>query len=325
MMREKVAMASSHAMKGTMMTGTLMKGWPLVVLFALAVAVGLPGAGVAQTVERMQAAGKIVFGYDADARPFSFTDEGGAPAGFAITLCSDIAEGAKAATGRADLAVEWVALPAADVLSALREGRVDLFCTPVGQTLSRMAEVSFSLPVFPGGTGAAVRSDAPVALREILTRDAVPTRPIWRGSPARTFLQEKTFAVVDGTIAADWLAGKVTEFKLASKTLPVKSNDEGITALLDGKADVFFGNMPAIIDAASRNPRSGELLVLPRHFTFEPMAMAFSRGDEDFRLIVDRSLSQTFAAPGFADVVGAWFGAVDPELVSFFRQAYLPD
>ena len=54
-----------------------------------------------------------------------------------------------------------------------------------------------------------MRTDAPVAVREILEQGRPSDKPLWRGSPARTVLNEQTFSVVAGTSAASWLAERM--------------------------------------------------------------------------------------------------------------------
>jgi putrescine:ornithine antiporter len=65
--------------------------------------------------------------------------------------------------------------------------------------------------------------------------------------------------------------------------------------------------------------------VLDRHFTSEPIAFALKRGDEDFRLAVDRSLSRLFRSGDFAALYAKWFGKPDREALDFFRLSALPE
>ena len=57
----------------------------IVPLFCVALAVALPAS--AQTLDRIRDAGRIRFGYLADARPYSFRNDAGAPDGYAVALC----------------------------------------------------------------------------------------------------------------------------------------------------------------------------------------------------------------------------------------------
>jgi len=168
-----------------------------------------------------------------------------------------------------------------------------------------------------------VRADAPSGLVDILERRS-PSRPLWRGSPALV-LQAQTFSVVANTTSAAWLAERLDTFQLTAKVVPVDSYAAGIDGLLSGKASVFFGDRAILLDAAARSPSAGDLTVLERHFTSEPIALAMKRGDEDFRLAVDRSLSRLFRSDEIVPVYTKWFGRPGRDARDFFRYSALPD
>lgn len=286
--------------------------------------VGLPLQAGAQTLDRVGATGKLVLGYEAEARPFSFTADGGQPDGYAIALCGLVADAVKAKLNRPDLAVEWKAVNLDGRLADVRDGRIDLLCGADAITLTRRAEVSFSLPVFPSGTGAVMRSDAAARLSDVLGDNTLPIRPIWRGAPARTFLDKKTFAAMPGSTSEAWVKERMMTLALSSALIPVDNYDDGVAAVVDGRASAFFGAIPLLLNATAREG-SGQLTVLPRHFTYEPLGFALARGDEDFRLLVDGALSQAYRSDGFRDLFMKWFGPPDDNMVSFFKQTILPD
>jgi polar amino acid transport system substrate-binding protein len=64
----------------------------------------------------------------------------------------------------------------------------------------------------------------------------------------------------------------------------VDSYDAGIKRVLDRNSDVFFGDRAILLEAAKRSPSAGDLVVLDRLFTYEPLALALARNDDDFRL-----------------------------------------
>lgn len=51
--------------------------------------------------------------------------------------------------------------------------------------------------------------------------------------------------------------------------------------------------------------------MLDRLFTSSPLALGLARGDEDFRLVVDRALSHLFGSSEFHDTYMKWFGKPD--------------
>ena len=197
-----------------------------------------------------------MFGYRADAQPFSYRDDSGNAAGYSVALCQAIADGLKTDLGLANLSIEWVPVTIDDRFSAVQQGKVDLLCGAETETLSRRKEVSFSLPIYPSGIGALLAADTSLELLEVLLeRGSPPTQPIWRGSPARTVLSRQTFSVVANTRSVDWLRERADAFEIDAKIVPVDSYDAGVQRLIEGTADVLFGDRAILLEAAKRNAR----------------------------------------------------------------------
>ncbi|HSC66130.1 MAG TPA: amino acid ABC transporter substrate-binding protein [Cellvibrio sp.] len=281
---------------------------------ALVVGAVLPAS--AATIDRIKETNQINFGYFPEARPFTSSSTGGTPEGFGIDLCQQLADRAKTALDVPQLKVNWVPVTKADYLTQIQAGSVDLLCTPINQTLERRADVSFSIPVFPGGVRAVMREDAAKSLRDALN-ETPASRTLWRGSPAVKILGKKSFGVVAGTTSETWLAGKINTFKIDSKAVPVANYEEGIKKLVDGKIDVFFGDRSLVLGAMDVEAGK-KLIVLDRFLTFDRYEFALARGDEDFRLLVDRSLSDSYAASGFGDQFFKWFGEYDAKTRFFY-------
>lgn len=279
----------------------------------------------AQTLDRVRTNSALKLGYDADARPFSFNAEQGKPDGYAVALCNKIADSLRAQLNLSKLDVEWVSLSGDAKTQAIESGAADLVCGAEPVTLTRRQQVSFSIPIFPSGTGALLSASSPLALREVLQYGEPSSRPVWRGSPARTILEHKTFSSIAGTTSEGWLTDRIKTFQLSATATPVNSYQQGIERVLDGSSAVLFGDMPILMDAAARSDNSGNLIVLQRHFTYEPLGLELARGDEDFRLAVDRALSQAYAAQDFRTFFTTWFGPPDEATVTFFRQTALPE
>ena len=291
----------------------------------IALAALVSPASSAGTLDRIRQNGKVMLGYRADAQPFSYRDESGNAAGYSVALCQAIADGLKTDLGLAKLSIEWVPVTVDDRFSAVQQGKVDLLCGAETETLSRRRDVSFSLPIFPSGIGALLATNASPELELILERGSPPIRPIWRGSPARTLLEQQTFAVVANTRSVDWLRERAAAFDIDAKTLPVDSYEAGVQSLVDGTADVLFGDRAILLEAAKRNPAAHSLILLDRRFTNEPVALVLPRDDEDFRLAVDQKLSQTIRSDSFRGLYARWFGDFDQSATRFFRDTVLPD
>ncbi|RUM22960.1 amino acid ABC transporter substrate-binding protein [Rhizobium vallis] len=298
--------------------------WAIIAV-SVAAATALNTPVQAQTLDRVRTSSALKFGYDPDARPFSFNAEQGKPDGYAVALCNKIADSLRAQLNLSKLDVEWVSLSGDSKTQAIESGAADLVCGAEPVTLTRRQKVSFSIPIFPSGTGALLSASAPLALREVLQYGEPSSRPVWRGSPARTILEHKTFSSIAGTTSEGWLSDRIKTFQLAATATPVSDYRQGIERVLDGSSAVLFGDMPLLMDAAARSDSSGNLIVLQRYFTYEPLGLELARGDEDFRLAVDRALSQTYASPDFRAFFTTWFGPPDEATVTFFQQTALPE
>jgi len=289
---------------------------------SLGIAPVLLTSAAAATLDQVKTSGKLLLGYREDARPFSY-DESGKAAGYTVALCEKIAEEIKTELGLSAMTVEWVPVTLENRFQALQDGRVNILCGADTATLERRKEVSFSIPIFPSGIGAILRWDAPAPLREVLA-GTPPSGPIWRGSPAR-ILDKKTFAVVKGTTGEKWVADRMQKFNIDASVSTTDSYEAGIQQVLDGDSDVFFGDRPILLEAAMGGSSASELVLIDRLFTHEPLAITMQRGDEDLRLIVDRTLSRLFRSGEFHDLYVKWFGEPDDSTLTFYLQNALPE
>jgi len=274
--------------------------------------------------EGVKKSGKLALGYYANARPFSHNDESGKPAGYAVELCQKVAEQVKADIGMAALEIAWVVVTPESRFAALRDGKINVLCGEPDR-LSARKDIAFSIPIFQGGIGALLRKDAPAGLSQALSERPAPSGPLWRGTPTQQLLQEQTVAVVAGTPAEKLLAERLAKFQLTAKVAPVKDFAEGVQAVVERKASVFFSDRSMLLDAAKRSDKAGDLTVLERRFTLAPLAFALRRGDEDGRLAVDRALSRIYGAAEFRAMYTKWFGEPDENAAAFFRAVALPE
>ena len=279
-------------------------------------------AFAAGTLDKVKESGKLTLGYRADTRPFAFSD-GGQPAGFSVALCQKVADAVKAELKLPALAVAFVPLTATDRFEAVQQGRVDLSCGTDTPTLGRRALADFSIPIFFAGTGALLRADADRRLRDAMEDRPAPTQPVWRGAPG-VFSSNVVFAAVGGTTVEKSLIDGLRTRRISVTVARVPDYAAGVQMVRERRAAALFGDRPVLLDAAKRGP-ADELMVLERRFTREPLALALRRGDDAFRLLVDRSLSRLFRSPEMGPLYTTYFGAPDPGVLEFFQSVALPD
>jgi len=277
----------------------------------------------AGTLDKVRDSGKLTFGYRADTRPFAFTDEAGKAAGFSVALCQKVADAVKAELKLPSLAVDFVPVTATNRFEALQQGRIDVSCGTDTPTLERRAIADFSIPIFAAGTSALLHADADRRLRDALANKPDPTQPVWRGAPG--LLTEKVvFAVVGGTTIEKAVIDALKARRIVVTVTSVADYATGVQMVRERRAAALFGDRPVLLDAAKRN-QAGELTVVERAFTREPLALAMRRGDDVFRLLVDRSLSRLFRSKDFAPLYTGFFGTPDAGTLEFFQSVALPD
>jgi len=277
----------------------------------------------AGTLDKIKESGKLTIGYATDVRPFSYNDATGKPAGYAIDVCNKVADGLKSELKLSSLAVSFIAIERADQFKAIEQSQIDLLCG-AAPTLQRRTQADFSIPVLLSGITAAVRADAPVRLLQVLSGSEPQGRPTWRGSTDQA-AQRAVLAVVGGTTLERRLEDLLKERRIVAEVVPVKDTAAGVQLLAERKADALFGDRTLLMDAVSRSATASDVVVIDRLFRRDPIALAMRRNDDDFRLMVDRALSNLYRSPELVTIYSKHFGAPTRGALEFYQTVALPD
>ncbi len=294
--------------------------WQTVAAALLLVSVISPVS--AQTMDRIAASGSLKIGYREDARPFSFKDQAGQPSGFAVELCREIAADVKAKLSMAELSLEYVPVSTDDRFGAVAEGRIDILCGASTITLARRETVSFSIPVFLTGISPLMRVDAPAFLQDTLAMRR-PTLP-GRATLMQAFTDRK-FGARANTTAETWLRGSIDKLASNAELAPVESHDEGLRQVADGEIDAYFADRAILLGLVMASDDPKAFLIGERLFTHEPYGLALAKGDEDFRLLVDRSLSRLYRSLEIAPIFTRHFGRPGRAVLSVYLTTALPE
>jgi ABC-type amino acid transport substrate-binding protein len=254
----------------------------------VAVAVVLPVSVAAQTLERVRDSGVLKIGYREDAAPHSYKNAIGQPAGYTIALCQAVATDIAAEVGRAELAIEYVPVGTEDHFQALQDGRIDLLCSADTATLSRRALVDFSIPTFIDGAGVLLRADGPDSFTELAGQKV--------GVRAATTTEQ----ALRTTLARQGMEATV---------IPVDNHEDGLAKVQAGEITAYFADQAILIFLAMQSDTPDKLKVGERQFTLEPYALGLQRGDDDFRLVIDTSLSRLYRSGEVERIFKNTFGA----------------
>jgi ABC-type amino acid transport substrate-binding protein len=255
-----------------------------VVVAALLLASQSVAAG---TLDRVRAAGVFKIGYRTDAPPFSYNSAIGEPAGYIVDLCREVAAAAKAELGLNDLKVEYVTVTAEDRFEAVKSGRVDLLCEATTVTLARRQLVDFSLMTFIDGASVMVRSDGPQSFKS---------------------LAGHKIGVHAGTTTEDALRRTLADLKVDAEMVPVTDHADGVKRLESGELAAYFADRAILTYLLLGEGAPKTLRISKEYFTREPYALALARGDDDFRLLVDRALARLYRSNEINTIFARSFG-----------------
>ena len=265
------------------------------------------GSADAGTLDRVRQDKALRIAFRQDAPPFSFTDSIGEPAGFMVDLCRSVAKHIATQLNISDLKVNYVPVTAENRFDAIESGKADLLCEPTSATLSRREHVDFSITTFLDGASLLVAGDAPADFGA---------------------LSGKKIGVLAGTTTEQSLRDTLASAGVAADVVPAKTHEEGLAMLDKGEIVAYFGDRAILAYLASKSDDTGKLRLADNYFSLEPYALALARGDEDFRLAVDRALSHIYRSGEIGTVFAHSFGAhTQPSdmLKTLYLVSALPD
>jgi len=245
----------------------------------------------AGTLDRIKQEKAIRIAYREDAPPFSYKDKIGEPMGFMVDLCREVAKKLADQLQLASLNVVYVPVTAADRFEAIQQQKADLLCEPTSATLSRREIVDFSIPTFVDGASLMIRADGPHDLKA---------------------MAGKKIGVLGGTTTEESLRSSLKAAGIASDIVPAKTHAEGVAMLDDGKISAYFADRSILVSLIKDSKAPGKLMLAENYLSVEPYALALPRGDEEFRLAVDRALSHIYRGGEIGPLFKRTFGDAKP-------------
>jgi ABC-type amino acid transport substrate-binding protein len=259
-----------------------------VALLFLALAVVPPVvAAKAATLDDIRARKTVRIGVRADAQPFSFTGPDGAPAGYMVELCKSVVLQLTSQLNIPNLAPNYVVVTGTDRLDAVAKGRVDLLCEATSATLRRRETVDFSIATFVDGAGVVTTGTNLVSLPS---------------------LAGQSIAVLAGTTTEEELRNSLKDDGITADLVTVSTHNDGITMLHARKIAAYFAERSILVGLLRRESPDTGLELGDVYLSVEPYALALPRGDEDFRLAVDRALSRIYRSGAMQTLLDQTFG-----------------
>lgn len=255
----------------------------LVLLFCQTALAGKPP----DTLADIRNSRSIDIAHPVNAAPFSFDDEG-VPAGYSIDLCKEVVDNIAAQLGIESIKINWREASTPEGLRLVADGVVDMDCGVTSITLERQERVDFSNEIFVAAGGVLVLENS--------------------GIKGLVSLADKTVAVIRGTTTEQRLARALERKHISAKLVPVKNANDGLEAVSTGKADAYAADRMVLVALVADSGEPERYAMLTEMFSIDPYGIVLPRGDADFRLAVNRALSDIYRSVALDQIFKRWFG-----------------
>lgn len=252
-----------------------------ILLAAALAAATVTSVAEAGVLDRVKASGALNLGVREDAEPFSYRGPNGEATGYSVELCRVVADEVGRTAGLDKIELKFVPVMPETRYDDVRSGRIDLLCGADTVTLSRREIVDFSLLTFATGATLLYRVDGPTGFDQ---------------------LAGKKIGAVGGTTTETNLEHALASGELQGEMVKVAGYAEGVRDLVDGKIAAFFGDGAILLYHWLQSPDRDQLKLSDRTLSNEPYALVMARGDDDFRLTVDRALARLYRSERIEEI-----------------------
>ncbi len=230
-------------------------------------------------LDRIATRGELRVGMTADQPPLNVRNRDGKVIGMEVDLASLLAN----ALG---VKLEIVETPFAELLPALKSGRIDLVMSGMTATLQRNREAAFVGPYYISGKSLLTKSSTLAAARDAAAINQEDLRvAALAGSTSQAFVE--------------LVAPK-------ARLRRTKDYHEAVAALLGDEVDLLVADAPICVLTILRNPDAG-LVTLEKPFTIEPIGIAVPPGDPLLVNLLENYLAALDATGALDALVLKWF------------------
>jgi glutamate/aspartate transport system substrate-binding protein len=277
----------------TKLAGTLAT---LCLVFAcLAVAQGASTAsaqGLSPTLQKIKDSGAITIGNRDSSVPFSYLDGNQKPIGFSLDLCDLVVARIKARLGSPGLKVAYQAVNSSNRIPLVKNGTVDIECGSTANTIARQQEVAYSVIFY-----------APQFKWISLKSSGLKTTDDLKG---------KTVAVTQGTNTSQFVARLNTEKALGMKILQGKDHAESFLLVETGRASAFMEDDILLAGLKATAGTPDNFAFLTDAFPSDPYGVMMSKGDGEFKRLVDEALMEAMKSGLYDKLYTKWFESPIP-------------
>ncbi len=227
----------------------------------------------AQTVDKIKETKTLTVGFRTDAPPLSYLDDTGAPNGYSVLVCGQVAQFLANELEIEELEIELVPVDATNRFDKVVSGEVDLLCGAATITLERRTMVDFSTPTYVDGTAVLLPKGA--------------------ATDFASFAGQK-IGVRSGTTTLDALKNTLSATQVDAELVEYETHVAGFEAMQASDLAAYFADQSILLYLNLGLGTTDNFQVMNRLLTIEKHGLAMAKGDDEFRLLVDTALSRLY-------------------------------
>ena len=216
----------------------------------------------------------------------------GTPAGYSVELCERVGVEIERHLKLDSIKIEYIPVTAANRMEMIESGEIHIECGVTTNTLGRQEDVAFSLLTFITGAEMLIRIDSGV-----LGIKDIANRPV---------------GVLAGTTTREGLLNLMEREGIEAEIVSVDTHFDGIELLGEGKIDAYFADRAILILLGLNAPDRENLRLSGKLYSHEPYALMLPRGDEEYKMLVDRKLARLYRSGKIRQIYRRWFGDAKP-------------
>ncbi len=240
------------------------------------------------TLKKIKDSGTITLGHRDSSIPFSYYgDTSKQPVGYSHDLQLKVVEELKKELEMPDLKVRYNLVTSQTRIPLVQNGTVDLECGSTTNNVERQRQVDFSVGIFEVGT-------------RLLTK---------KSSGVNDFedLKGKNVVTTAGTTSERLLKSMNAEKKMGMNVISAKDHGESFLMLESNRAVAFMMDDALLAGEMAKAKKPDDWHVVGTPQSFEIYGCMVRKGDEGFKKVVDKAISDTYASGEINDIYNKWF------------------
>ena len=222
--------------------------------------------------------------------PFAHYDDQKKPTGFAVELCTRIAEAVKQELKMPDIQIRYLPVNAQTRIPLLTNGTIDIECGSTTNNLARQQQVDFTYTFYV--TGGRLLASKASKIKEVED------------------LNGKVAGVAPGTSNERTIKALIDQLKLNVRLVSVRDHAEGMLALETNRIDAYVHDEVGQFALLSKSTQRDRFEVVGRLLSFDPYGLMIRQNDAAFQNVANGTLAKIYRSGEVYDDVQAALRAV---------------